>query len=44
MNMMFENLFQRIESITMEDIKFEYWDYEKEVEESSEEEESENET
>ena len=29
MNMLFENLFTRIDEITFEDIKFSYWDYER---------------
>ena len=33
MNMLFENLFNRIENITYEDIKFDYWDYKEEVKE-----------
>lgn len=31
MNLLFENLFKRIESITFEQIKFEYWDYSREA-------------
>ena len=40
MNMLFENLLQRIENITFEDIKFDYWDYKEEVKESDDEEQS----